>query len=123
VPRCKTREKSVDHLATQCDRMLAHDYMWRHNEALRCVYFQVCRSYKLTTKRRIGSFSVQECIANSRVEVRVDSRIQIGIQAKYNKPDIFIYDKIKKEIVIIEIGITSFDNLRAVEKERKYDLS
>jgi hypothetical protein len=43
---------------------------------------------------------------------------------KYNKPDILIYGKIKKEIVIIEIGITSFDNLRAVEteKERKYDL-
>ena len=38
---------------------------------------------------------------------------------KYYKPDIFIYDKVKKEIVIVEVGITSFDNLRAVETEKK----
>jgi len=53
----------------------------------------------------------------------VDSRIATRINVKYNKPDIFIYDKVKNEIVIVEVGITSFDNLRAVETEKrnKYD--
>jgi hypothetical protein len=43
---------------------------------------------------------------------------------KYNKPDIFILDKLKKEILIVEVGITSFDHLRTVEveKKHKYDL-
>ena len=42
---------------------------------------------------------------------------------KYNKPDIFIHDKVKNEIIIVEVGITSFDNLRTVETEKrnKYD--
>jgi hypothetical protein len=35
-----------------------------------------------------------------------------------------MFDKIKKEILIVEIGITSFENLRAVEvgNKHKYDL-
>jgi hypothetical protein len=46
------------------------------------------------------------------------------IKVKYNKPDIFVFDKIKKEILIVEVNITSFENLRAVEveKKHKYDL-
>ncbi|KAI5170908.1 hypothetical protein PAEPH01_1544, partial [Pancytospora epiphaga] len=35
-PHCKKRSKTVDHLATQCDRMLYHDYTRRHNEVVRC---------------------------------------------------------------------------------------
>ncbi|EQB59702.1 hypothetical protein NAPIS_ORF02734 [Vairimorpha apis BRL 01] len=62
--------------------------------------------------------------ANKSVEIRVDTRIPTGIKVKYNKPDVFILDKIKKEILIVEVGITRFDNLRAVETEKKhkYDL-
>jgi hypothetical protein len=122
-PHCQKRQKTVDHMATQCERMLAHDYMRRHNEALRCIHLQICRNYGLTTNRKIGKHSVQQCIANSKVEIRVDSRIATRINVKYNKPDIFIYDKVKNEIVIVEVGITSFDNLRAVEteKQHKYD--
>ena len=115
--------KTVDHLATQCDRMLAHDYMRRHNEALRCIHLQICRKYGLTKNKKIGNHSVQECIANNKVEIRVDTRIATRIHVKYNKPDIFIHDKVKNEIIIVEVGITSFDNLRTVETEKrnKYD--
>jgi len=54
----------------------------------------------------------------------VDSRIQNEIKIKYNKPDIFILNKNKKEIFIIKVGITSFDKLRTIEVENnhKYDL-
>ncbi|KAI5175867.1 hypothetical protein PAEPH01_2200, partial [Pancytospora epiphaga] len=37
-PHCKKRSKTVDHLATQCDRMLYHDYTRRHNEVVRCIH-------------------------------------------------------------------------------------
>ena len=28
-PHCQKRQRTVDHMATQCERMLAHDYMRR----------------------------------------------------------------------------------------------
>ncbi|KAF9751298.1 hypothetical protein NGRA_3422 [Nosema granulosis] len=39
---------------------------------------------------------------------------------KYNKPDIIVLDKVKKEVLIVEVGITSFDHLRSVEVEKKH---
>lgn len=123
-PHCNEKTKTVDHMATQCDRMLSHDYMRRHDEALKSIHLQMCIKYGFKGSKKIRNHSVQECISNERAEIRVDTRIQGAIKIKYNKPDIFIVDKVKKEIVIIEVGITSFDNLRTVEveKKHKYDL-
>ena len=63
-------------------------------------------------------------ISKQNVKIGVDSRIQTGIKVKYNKPDIVVIDKVKKQIDIIEVGITSYENLKTVEteKSRKYDL-
>jgi hypothetical protein len=87
--------------------MLGHDYMRRHNEALRCIHLQICNNYGITNNRRIKSHSVQTRIINERVEVQVDTRIATNTNVKYNKPDIFIFDKLKREITIVEVGITS----------------
>jgi len=63
-------------------------------------------------------------VASRDVEVRVDSRIHANMVIKYNNPDIFIVDKIRKEITIVEIRITGFESLHAFEtkKKHKYDL-
>jgi hypothetical protein len=61
---------------------------------------------------------------NNRASIKVDTHIQTDIKIQFNKPDIIVHDKVKNEIVIIEIGITSADNLKTVEMEktRKYEL-
>ncbi|KAF7684235.1 hypothetical protein TCON_0579 [Astathelohania contejeani] len=61
---------------------------------------------------------------NERAEIRVDTRIRTDILIKNNRPDIFIYDKKENEIILVEVGITSQDNLQIVETEKKknYDL-
>ena len=71
-------------MATECDRVLAHDYMRRHNEVLRCIHLEICRKYGQTNNKKIGSHSVQEGIANNGVEIRVDTRISTRIEVKYN---------------------------------------
>ncbi|TBU06836.1 DNA mismatch repair protein MutS, partial [Hamiltosporidium magnivora] len=35
---CNTSRKTVDHLATRCEKMLGHDYTRRHNEVVRCIH-------------------------------------------------------------------------------------
>ncbi|KAF7684050.1 hypothetical protein TCON_0760 [Astathelohania contejeani] len=56
---------------------------------------------------------------NERAEIRVDTRIRTDILIKNNRPDIFIYDKKENEIILVEVGITSQDNLQIVETEKK----
>ncbi|TBU13633.1 hypothetical protein CWI38_0375p0010, partial [Hamiltosporidium tvaerminnensis] len=51
-------------------------------------------------------------------------RIKTDVKIRNNRPDIFILDKKKNKITLIEVGITSQDSLQIVETEklRKYDL-
>ena len=123
-PHCNTQRKTVEHLATQCEKMLYHDYMRRHNEVLRCIHLLLCNKYGVKSTKRMGSHSVQEIVANENVEIRVDTRIRTSIKLAADRPDIFILDKRRREIVLIEVGITSQDRLQTVETEktRKYDL-
>lgn len=37
-PHCNSNRKTVDYMATKCEKMLGHDYMRRHNEIDSRVY-------------------------------------------------------------------------------------
>ena len=104
--------------------MLGHDYTRRHNEVLKCMHLSLCNKYGLKSSKKLRSHSVQEVVANENVEIRVDTRIKTDIMIQHNRPDLFVYDKKRKEITLIEVGITNLDLLTQVENEktRKYDL-
>ncbi|TBU20928.1 hypothetical protein CWI38_0008p0010, partial [Hamiltosporidium tvaerminnensis] len=121
---CGKSGKTVDHLATRCEKMLGHDYTRRHNEVVRCLHLLLLNRYKFKSSKRIKSHSVQEILDNEYAEIRVDTRIKTDVKIRNNRPDIFILDKKKNKITLIEVGITSQDSLQIVETEklRKYDL-
>ncbi|KAL4719725.1 hypothetical protein ACJJTC_004657 [Scirpophaga incertulas] len=84
----------------------------------------LCNKFGLRNSKKLRTHSVQEVVANENVEIRVDTRIKTDIKIQHNRPDIFVYDKKRKEITLIEVGITNLDLLTQVENEksRKYDL-
>ncbi|KAF7683677.1 hypothetical protein TCON_1113 [Astathelohania contejeani] len=104
--------------------MLGHDYTRRHNEVLRCIHLLLANKYGFKKSKKLRIHSVQDVMKNERAEIRVDTRIRTDILIKNNRPDILIYDKKENEIISVEVGITSQDNLQIVEteKKRKYDL-
>ncbi|TBU11464.1 reverse transcriptase [Hamiltosporidium tvaerminnensis] len=121
---CGKSGKTVDHLATRCEKMLGHDYTRRHNEVVICLHHLLLNRYKFKSSKRIRSHSVQKILDNEYAEIRVDTRIKTDVKIWNNRPDIFILDKKKNNITLIEVGITSQDSLKIVETEklRKYDL-
>ena len=104
--------------------MLGHNYMLRHNEVVKCILLNLCKKYGVKSSRKLRSHSVQEVIANENIEIRIDTRIKTDIKIQHDRPDIFVMDKKKNEITLIEIGITNLDILTQVENEKtkKYDL-
>ncbi|KAF9746153.1 hypothetical protein NGRA_3539, partial [Nosema granulosis] len=104
--------------------MLGHDYMRRHNEVVRCLHLLMANKYGFTRNTKVRTHSVQEVMTNDNSEIRVDTRVATDVKVTHNKPDILIVDKKRKEIIIIEVGITNLDLLSVVENEklRKYDL-
>ncbi|WUR05046.1 reverse transcriptase [Vairimorpha necatrix] len=104
--------------------MLGFDYMKNHNEVVRCIHLLLCIKYGFKKTKKIRGHSVQEIIENDRAEIRVDTRVSTKIKVSHNRPDILVFGKKKKEILIVEVGITNQDRLTIVENEklRKYDL-
>ena len=107
---CKDALRTVDHLASKCDRMLSHDYTRRHNEVVRCLHLLLCNKYGIKTSKRIRSHSIQETVANVNAEIRVDTRIRTDIKVQNNRPDLFVLDKRRNEIMLIEVGVTNQEN-------------
>ena len=104
-PHCNKTEKTVDHVATKCDRMLGHDYTRWHNEVVRAIHLHCMNLYVFTKNKKIRSHSVQEVRENGNAEIRVDTRIKTDILIKNNRSDICIYDKKRNEITIIEVDV------------------
>ena len=121
---CNQALKTVDHLASKCDRMLAHDYTRRHNEVVRCIHLLLCNKYNIKSSKKMRTHSVQEIVSNEYVEIKVDTTVKTDIKVQNNRPDIIVHDKKRHEITLIEVGITNQDLLQTVEVEkcRKYDL-
>ncbi|KAI5155274.1 hypothetical protein ENBRE01_3507, partial [Enteropsectra breve] len=44
-PHCNRANKTVDHLATQCEKMLFYDYTRRHNEVVKAIHLNICTKY------------------------------------------------------------------------------
>lgn len=91
---------------------------------MRCIHLLLSTKFGFKKSKKIRSHSVQEIIDNENAEIRVDTRIRTDVKIQNNRPDIFVFDKKRKEITLIEVGITSQSQLNRVENEkmRKYDL-
>ncbi|TBT98905.1 hypothetical protein CWI36_2181p0010 [Hamiltosporidium magnivora] len=112
---CGKSGKTVDHLATRCEKMLGHDYARRHNEVVRWPHLLLSNRYKFKSSKRIRSHSVQEILDNEYSEIIVDTRIKTDVKIRNNRPDIFILYKKKNKITLIEVGITSQNSLQIYE--------
>ncbi|KAK1350924.1 hypothetical protein LUQ84_000199 [Hamiltosporidium tvaerminnensis] len=88
---CGKSRKTVDHLATRCEKMLGHDYTRRHNEVVRCLHLLLLNRYKFKASKRIRSHSVQEILDNEYAEIRVDTRIKTDVKIRNNRSDIFFF--------------------------------
>ena len=86
-PHCNVCTRTVDHLASKCDRLLGHDYTRRHNEVVRCIHLFLCKKYGLKSSKHIRMHSVSEILANEYVEIRVDTRIKTDIKITHDQPN------------------------------------
>lgn len=79
---CRVKNKTVDHLATRCDRMLSLDYTRRHNEVFRRIHLQICLAFNFKSSKKIRNHSVQEIIENEKVGIKVDTRINKSVKIR-----------------------------------------
>lgn len=123
-PHCKERMRSVDHLASQCEKLVHIEYTRRHNEIVRVLHGFLCTKYGLRRSKRMKGYVVEPIVSNANVEIRFDTRVHTDTRIAANRPDIQVWDKKRRQILFIEVGVTNQDRLQLVETEkyRKYDV-
>ena len=84
----------------------------------------LARRYSLTSTSHIRNFATKAVFENEKAKLFCDQHIHTDIKLQSNKPDLLLIDKAKNFALIIEIGISSPQDLvlRESEKYRKYEL-
>ncbi|TBU05663.1 hypothetical protein CWI36_0601p0020 [Hamiltosporidium magnivora] len=112
-------DDGVNKLFLNCEE----GYVWQFLALLiGCLDENNRRNMVFLLKEKIAEVVMSDNIERIRyLDVFLDS---IGVSKSDLVPDIFILDKKKNKITLIEVGITSQDSLQIVETEkiRKYDL-
>ena len=79
--------------------------MFKHNDVVKCIRLFLFNKYGIKESKRFRTHSVQEIYAD--VETIVDTTVATSTTQSANRPDIVIHDKKRREIMLIEVGITS----------------
>ena len=113
-PHCNKSRKTVDHVATKCEKALPI-YKMRHDEVLRCIHLSLTRKYNFSDNQKIKYHKVLKVIDNPYAKIVSDMNFTTNNSIQFNKPDIVVFDNLNKKITIVEIGITSQENLQQTE--------
>ncbi|KAG0435885.1 Retrovirus-related Pol polyprotein from type-1 retrotransposable element R2 [Dictyocoela muelleri] len=121
---CKKANVSIDHLATRCGLLLHSSYIRRHNEVVKCIHLRLMKKFGITLRKKLKGHKIEKVVKNENAEIISEIPIKTDSFVTNNKPDLILFDNKKNIIYLIEIGITSLDNLKKyeVEKFQKYRL-
>ncbi|KAG0438663.1 Retrovirus-related Pol polyprotein from type-2 retrotransposable element R2DM [Dictyocoela muelleri] len=121
---CKKAKISIDHLATRCGMLLHTSYIRRHNEVVKSIHLRIMNKFGITSKKKLKSHKIEKVVKNENAELISEMPVKTDSFVTNNKPDLILFDNKRNLIYLIEIGITSLDNLKKyeVEKLQKYRL-
>lgn len=107
--KCGEGVETVDHVLSHCATWLPTLYVARHDKVARCVYFKLCKQYGLPIVHYTNQ--VPACVSNDNAEVIWDAIIPTAGRIHHNRPDIVVYDKQKRLVMIFEFAVASVSGL------------
>jgi hypothetical protein len=112
---CKKSKETIAHVISSCPKWLPTLYVDRHDSAARNIYYKLCQKYGLVPPHYTQQvLSVQE---NENIKLYWNQPVQTKKIIRHNKPDIILFDKIKKTALIIEFAVSWFTGI-----ERQMDI-
>ncbi|CAM4836076.1 unnamed protein product [Rotaria magnacalcarata] len=112
---CRKSKETIAHVISNCTTWLPTLYVDRHDSAARNIYYKLCQKYGLVPPHYTQQvLPVQE---NDTIKLYWNQPVQTKKIIRHNKPDIILFDKIKKTALVIEFAISWFTGI-----ERQIDI-
>lgn len=121
---CNDAEESVQHISSACSTIAGTKYLARHDNMGKVVHQLLCLQYGLLqslTPHHL--YSPQPIVENDSFKVYWDITISTDIAVEHNRPDVVVWNKINRTVVIVDFAVPMDGNLKKSydEKKKKYE--
>uniref|UniRef100_A0A8D8RDC3 Reverse transcriptase domain-containing protein n=1 Tax=Cacopsylla melanoneura TaxID=428564 RepID=A0A8D8RDC3_9HEMI len=121
--KCREKPETIQHITSACSMLSQSDYLYRHNQVAAIIHQDICFNRKLVdTKIQYYKYKPPPVLEKDRVVIYYDRSIITDRCVPYNRPDIVIWDKNSREVLIVDVAIPNTHNVisTSAEKKRKY---
>lgn len=95
---CGEREETISHVVAECKKLAQkQNKVWRHDKVAAVIHWTMFERYNVTHKGKWYDHNPGRVLENEDVKVLWDFSIQTDHKLEYNKPDIVVFEKMKRE--------------------------
>ena len=107
--KCGASQETIEHVVSCCSKWLTTLYIDRHDSVARNVHYILCKRYELTPPHYTQR--VAPVLENDNVRLYWNQPVQTRTVIKHNKPNLVVFDKVKKTALIIELAVSWFTGI------------
>jgi hypothetical protein len=120
-PRCRKcgdAMETIEHVISCCKKWLTTLYIDRHDSVARNIHYILCRKFEIQPPHYTQK--ITPVLKAGGIRLYWNQPIQTRTIIRHNKPDLVIFDKVKKTALIIEVAVSWFTGL---EKQKQIKIN
>ena len=102
---CRVENETVSHIVSQCKMLAQKEYKKRHDNVGRYIRWKICEKYGFQGAQQWYEHDPDGVIENKEYKILWYFTIQCDIKIEVRRPDIFVIDKTKTEVKIVDVTI------------------
>ena len=119
---CGSATESVTHIISQCTVLAQKEYKRRHDKVGQNVHWQLCKKYGFECGQNWYQHVPVPVLENEEIKLLWDFTIQVDREIANYRPDIVIFNKVKRYCLIVDVAIPGDHRIdqKEIEKITKY---
>ena len=118
--QCNKEPETIEHILNRCANYSFSLFMDRHDDCLRPVYNHICQTFGLPVPH--WKANVSAVAENEKCKLVWDVCLNTLTEMTARRPDVVLYDRVLKRIVVFDMSVPGFTRLSNAftEKSVKY---
>ena len=109
-------DESIFHILNSCSHLSTSMYLpVRHNEVAKVLYYELRNLFEHTENDRK---TPEPTFTTDKIEIWWDKKIAVQPPVEHNRPDIVLWDLVKKKCTIMDVCVPMDVNVSREEKEK-----
>ena len=100
---CGKSEETIAHILNECPNLAQNEYKkWRHDQVAKIIHWKLCEKWEFERGKTWYSHNPEKVLESDECKILWDFSIQTDKRLEHNRPDILVFDKANKKVVIID---------------------